>query len=295
MSRAWYQLAMASPDASSAIGLVAAQGDHLGEAIAAAEKAHSRRIVVGARQISAAPLGESVGRSRHVVEEVFPAELAGLAALRTPGFRFPAGVVAELTALEGLWGKRPGPGYVVLREGALSIVEAQVPGEDLGEAFLSWIEKLPAADNLEIRLLHHFEERDTTDVWLTPRIGVKQVLRFLDAHDRELIDSGMVELAVYLREEGSTLHLSEHKTLVWTSTDESTVARTEKFLASLKVPRVDALVTIDRAPHFHTRPTGTKGREALAKYLLKQRMRLVDRLDRHGQSVGPPAAAAAKS
>lgn len=290
MSRAWYQLAMASPDASSAIGLVAAQGDHLGEAIAAAEKAHSRRVVVGARQISAAPLGESVGRSRYVVEEALPAELAGLAALRLPAFRFPAGVVSELAALEGLWAKRPEPGFVVLKEGGLSIVEAQISAEGLGEAFLTWIEKLPAADNLEIRLMHYFEEKGTTDVWLTPRIGVKQVLRFLDAHDRELIDSGMVELAIYVRGEGSTLHLTEHKTLVWTSRDEATLPRTEKILTQLKVPRVSALTMVDAAAHFHTRPAGTKDREALGKYLQKQRLRVVDRLDRHGQSVGQPAA-----
>jgi hypothetical protein len=306
MSRAWYQLALAPLDASGAsptgnagrpVTLVAAQGDHLGEAIAAAEKAYPRRPVLGARLCSAAPLGDSVGKSRDVVEQTATTPLTSSA------FRWPAGVVPELAALESAAAQAqvavaPRPGYVVLQEPpaaegkpALSIIEAQVGGAELGELFLGWVERLPTADNLEVRLMHHFEDRGTTEVWLTPRIGIKQIIRFLDAHDHELIDNGLVELAIYLRKENSTLRLTEHKTLEWISADPSTVARTEQALAKLGVRRQDALARFSAAPHFHVRPGGTKDRASLGKYLYKQRLRIVDRLDRHG--VSQPAAAAA--
>ncbi len=329
MSRAWYQLALAAQASApatpkgagkgaakgaeaGAVRLVAAQGDHLGEAIEAAQKASPGQIVVGARLCSSPPLGDSVGKSRRVVEQ---AAAEGAGPLVAPAFQWPAGVVPELGTLEpeaagspggsgGLSGGSAGgargsgasagasPGYVVSREGKLSIVEAQVRAGELGEAFLGWIEKLPTADNLEVRLLHYFEEKAQTEVWLTPRIGVKQVLRFLDAHDRELIDNGFVELAVYLRQEGSTLRLTEHKTLVWTSFDDSTVARTEQTLAALGVRRADKLFELSPS-HFHSRPAGTRPREALGKYLYKQRLRMVDRLDEQGHSLQAQTTAAA--
>jgi hypothetical protein len=300
MSRAWYQLALApvpegappsttggAPGAGGAaahppLGLVAAQGDHLGEAVTAVAKVYPRRAVLAARLCPTAPLGDSVGRSRNVVEQ----SVADLADLGDPGelgasaFPWPAGVLPELSTLRRLTGAAAG--YVVERQPQGVALEVQVEAGELGEAFLTWIEQLPAADNLEVRLLHHFEERATTEVWLTPRIGVKQALRFLDAHDRELIDSGLVELAVYLRKEGSTLRLTEHKTLLWTSLDPSTVERSARTLAGLKVPAVERLVGVAAAPHFHYRPGGTRDRDALARYLHKQRLRLVDRLDRHG-------------
>jgi hypothetical protein len=300
MSRAWYQLALAPLDASASstgasIEVVAAQGDHLGDAIAVAEKSHPRRAVVGARLCSAAPLGDSVGKSRNVVEQT------ATTALTASAFRWPAGVVPELAALEpaAVEARRsaePRPGYTALREPPpvpgqpeLSVLEVQVGAAELGEVFLGWVEKLPYADNLEVRLLHHFEDHGTTEVWLTPRIGVKQIIRFLDAHDRELIDNGFVELAVYLRKEGSTLRLTEHKTLEWISVDPSTVARTEQTLKSLGVRRLDELVRFSATPHFHVRQPGSKDRASLGKYLLKQRLRLVDRLDRHGVSQPAPA------
>lgn len=313
MSRAWYQLALAPvPEAVAAsssgggvaegagppLGLVAAQGDHLGEAIALAAKAYPRRAVLAARLCPTAPLGDSVGRSRNVVEQApeLWAELLGEAgeAVRRSGasaFPWPLGIVPELAALPRLLDARAG--YVVEREPAGVAVEVQLPADDLGEAFLAWIEQLPVADNLEVRLLHHFEERGVTEVWLTPRIGVKQILRFLDAHDRELVDSGLVELAVYLRQEGSTLRLTEHKTLLWTSLDPGTLARCEKTLAGLSVAPAEALVSVAAAPHFHFRPAGTRDRDSLAKYLHKQRMRVVDKLDRHGVSQRAPAPPAA--
>lgn len=326
MSRAWYQLALAPSEVSGGRGdiiLVAAPGDHLGEAVAAAEKAHAKRAVVGARLCSAPPLGESVGRSRNVVEQKAEVPLSPAA------FRWPAGLLPELSVLEegrpggagapgaagvpeeapsgqARMGARGGPrtGYVVFQEAGrgaapqgqggpgLHVIEAQVGGAALAETFLSWVERLPAADNLEVRLLHHFEDAGTTEVWLTPRVVVKQVLRFLDAQDKELIDNGFVELAIYLRKEQSTLRLTEHKTLEWTSYDPASIARSEKTLAELGIPKLEALVRAAEAPHFHLRPAGTKDRAGLTKLLGKLRMRVVDRLDKLGHSL--PAQSAAK-
>lgn len=320
MSRAWYQLALAPSEGAGGRGdiiLVAAPGDHLGEAVAAAEKAHAKRVVVGARLCSAPPLGESVGRSRNVVEQKAEVPLSPSA------FRWPAGLLPELSALEegppgGAGASEEAPsgreraaprgsprtGYVVFQEAGrgaapqgqggpgLHVIEAQVGGAALAETFLGWVERLPAADNLEVRLLHHFEDAGTTEVWLTPRVVVKQVLRFLDAQDRELIDNGFVELAIYLRKEQSTLRLTEHKTLEWTSYDLASIARSEKALAELGIPKLEALVRAAELPHFHLRPAGTKDRAGLSKLLGKLRMRVVDRLDKLGHSL--PAQSAAK-
>jgi hypothetical protein len=281
MSRAWYQLALAPATASSTVTLVAAAGDHLGEAVAAVTKAFPRRAILAARQSPGAPLGDSVGKSRQPVEQGSAAELP------TVSFAWPAGVLPELSALERL--SAATSGYVVRERGELLTMEAQVHAGGLREAFLAWIEELPAADNLEVRLMDHFEDAGFTDVWLTPRIGVKQVLRFLDAHDRELIDNGCVELAVYLRKERSTLRLTEHKTLVWTSMDASTEPRVARTLSKLGIAATSELVGLAAGPHFHLRPDGTRDRVALSRYLKKQRLRLVDRVDRHGASLGAPA------
>lgn len=288
MSRAWYQLALAPLEAGGVGGLtlVAATGDHLGEAVAAAEKAYPKRAVVGARLCPAPTLGESVGKGRNVVEQ------APDPALSPSAFRWPAGLLPELSALEGGEGRPiPRAGYVLLDavgEPGLHVIEAQVAGEELAEAFLGWVERLPAADNLEVRLMHHFEDAGTTEVWLTPRVVVKQVIRFLDAHDKELIANGFVELAVYLRKEKSTLRLTQHKTLEWTSFDEASIARSQKVLAELGVPQVVELVRASEQQHFHVRPAGTKDRAGLAKLLSKLRMRVVDRLDEHGKSRPAP-------
>ncbi|MEZ4362206.1 MAG: hypothetical protein R3B48_18605 [Kofleriaceae bacterium] len=284
MSRAWYELALASASASPSVRLVASQSEHLGAAIAAALKAYPHTTVVAAGLSAGAPLGDSVGRSRSVVEQGPAPELPPAT------FRWPAGVVPALTSLEGLVGAAPG--YVVHREeGPMVVIEAQVQADAIEDVFLGWVERLPVADNLEVRVAHDFDGPDadaSTEVWLTPRIGVKQVLRFLDAHDRELTDNGHVELAIYLRQERSTLRLTEHKTLLWTSLDPETERRVGETLASLGVRQVSSLTKISSVAHFHTRSASSKDRAALTRYLGKQRMRVVDRLDRQGRSRSRP-------
>jgi hypothetical protein len=280
MSRAWYQLALASPGSSSPPLLVEAPGHHLGEALGLVEKAHPRATVMAVRLSPAAPLGDSVGKSPRVVEQGPAAELPAVR------FAWPRGVLPEMSALAQLGGAVAG--YVVERQRELVTVEAQVEQAQLTDMFLGLLERLPVADNLEVRVLHHFEDQAVTEVWLTPRTGVKQMLRFLDDQDRDLLDSGYVELAVYLRNERSTLRLTEHKTVVWTSADPATEARTCAGLVALRVPSRSQLTLVSSVPHFHTRPEGSRDRAALIKVLQKQRMRMVDRLDRRGASLLAP-------
>jgi hypothetical protein len=300
MSRAWYQLALASSSSSSSSSsspssssssspwLVEAPGHHLGEALALAEKAHPKATIMAARLSPAAPLGDSVGKSPRVVEQGPAAELVAVR------FAWPRGVLPEMSALAQLGGAVAG--YVAARQHELVTVEAQVEQAQLADVFLGLIERLPVADNVEVRVLHHFEDQvtteatteATTEVWLTPRTGVKQVLRFLDDQDRDLLESGYVELAVYLRKERSTLRLTEHKTVLWTSVDLASEARICQALSALGVPSRSKLTTVSSVPHFHTRPEGSRDRVGLIKLLQRQRMRLVDRLDRHGASLSTP-------
>ena len=41
---------------------------------------------------------------------------------------------------------------------------------------MGMIERLPAGDNLEVRVLDHFEDAATTDVWLTSRVNAKKII-----------------------------------------------------------------------------------------------------------------------
>lgn len=276
MSRAWYEFALA-PSAGGTGTLVAAAGDHLGEALAEVVKAHPRRKVVAARRAATSPLGDSVGRGKGI------REVDAALALPAGWFHWPAGVLPDLSALPA---QAAAPGYVVHREPDLLVVEAQVDAEALVDVFLGLIERQPSADNVELRLMHHFEGVGQTEVWLSPRIGGKRVLRFLDAHDRELLGNGLVEVAVYVRAEQSTVRLTEHKTVQWLSREPSSEGRITKALAGLGVRPVAALTSVSAGPHFHYRPHPSRDRAALARYLEKQRMKLVDRLDESGQSLG---------
>lgn len=277
MSRAWYELALAPAGAQGTGTLVAAAGQTLGEALAAVLRAHPRRAVVAVRRAEVAPLGESIGR-RAVVELPGPVELPADVMV------WPVGVVPELGALPVLAGAAPG--FIVHAEPELVAVEAQVGAAQVVDVFLGLIEKLPAADNVEVRLMHHFDDAGRTEVWLSPRIGGRRALRFLDGYERDLIDNGGVEVAVYVRAEQSTLRLTEHKTILWLSRDRATEARTVAALRALGVRRLPSLVTLASAPHFHYRPAAARDRATLARILEKQRMRCVDRLGPDGSSLG---------
>jgi hypothetical protein len=305
VTRTWYRIALAR--AGAAPVLVAASGEHLGAAVAAAEHHVAGSWAIAAELASAdqVPLGESVGRHQVATLDEVPAQADAL-----PVFRWPSGVLPRLGRIEGVRGVRRGYAIHPARPGErLLAIEAQTDGEHLVDLFLGIIERLPSADNLEVRLLEHFPEHSPehfpehspehfsdhlgasgrTDVWLTSRVNAKKILRFLDDFDVELIGNGHVELSVYVRAHRATLRLTEHKTVVWIAEERALEAEVTGWLRELGVPRIAPLVTAAAAPHFHYRPGKSRDRKKLSEELYRQRLRRVDTVERR------PAAAAASA
>jgi hypothetical protein len=262
-TRSWYRVAIALHGCADR-SLVAASGEHVGEALDTA-RATGWPIAVGAALASDIPLGESVGKHHVVALGDAPAEL--------PSFRWPLGVVPELGAGAALAAIRPG--WTERASESLYVVEAQTEADNVGELFMGLVERLPSADNLEIRVLDHFEAAGATDVWLTSRVNGKKIIRFLDDHDAELFGNGHIEIGVYVRAHKATLRMTEHKTIVWLAEQRALAADVARWLAELDVPRVDSLVTIRDAPHVHYRPTKSRGRAKLGEELYRQRLRKV--------------------
>src|SRR5258706_10852598 len=204
ITRHWYRVALAAADGAR---VVAASGEHMGQAIAEAEHAEgkARAIAVEVATGGEIPLGESVGKG-HVVR------LPDAAPPAAP-LHWPVGVLPSLAGAEKVAGARRG--WVVRPRTDLLVIEAQTDAADVIDLYMSLVEQLPSADNLEVRVLDHFEDAGVTDVWLTSRIDAKKILRFLDDHDEELFGNGHVELSVYVRAHRATLRLTEHKTIVW--------------------------------------------------------------------------------
>jgi hypothetical protein len=273
-TRSWYRVALAHPGAEPA--LVAAAGEHLGVAIAAAER-HARgghAIAVEPALESDIPLGDSLGKSSVVALD---------AAIDAPVFHWPVGALPELSRSAGARGVRRG--WTVRPHDSLLVIEAQTEATQLTDLFMGLIERLPSADNLEIRLQDHFDDAGRTDVWLTSRVDARWILRFLDDRDDELFGNGHLELSIYVRAHKATLRLTEHKTVVWLAGDRALEGDVARWLRELSVPRVDALVTVKDVPHFHYRPASSRDRQKLADELYRQRLRRVDTL-------GPQAAPA---
>jgi hypothetical protein len=264
-TRIWYRIAVARPDGSSA--LIAASGEHLGAAIAAAQGRVPGGIAIAAEHATGddIPLGESVGKETAV-------ELG--AASDVLGFKWPAGVIPAL----GTPTANARPGWLVRPDPHLFVIEAQVDADHVIDLFLGMIERLPAADNLEVRVLDHFEDAGVTDVWLTSRVNGRKIIHFLDDHDVEIIGNGHLELSVYLRAHKATVRLTEHKTVLWLAETHALEADVTRWLTELEVPRVDSLVTIYDGAHFHYRPAKSRGRKKLGEELYRQRLRRVDAL-----------------
>jgi hypothetical protein len=266
VTRTWYRIALARPGAAPS--LVAASGEHLGAAIAAAEHhvpgAHA--IAAGVATADQVPLGESVGKHLVVtLDEPVPDE--------APAFQWPSGVLPRLGHTDALRGARRA--YAIHPDDSLLVIEAQTDGPHLVDLFLGLVERLPAADNLEVRVLDHFEDTGRADVWLTSRVNAKKILRFLDDHDVELLGNGHLELSVYVRAHRATLRLTEHKTVVWLAEERALEAEVTGWLRELEVPR-GPLVGIAGAPHFHYRPAKSRDRKKLGDELYRQRLRKVD-------------------
>jgi len=266
VTRTWYRVALARENGPTQ--LVAASGEHMGQAVAEARDhvAGSWPVAVEHAQGADIPLGESVGKG-HVLD-------LGAAPANTPTFRWPTGVLPSLATLDTYAGAAAG--WVTRPESKLLVMEAQTSDDKLVDLFMGVIERLPSGDNLEIRVLDHFEDAGVTDVWLTSRVNVKKILRFLDDHDDELIGNGHLELSIYVRAQKATLRLSEHKTVVWLAEERALESELAGWFKELGVPRTDKLVTVREGSHFHYRAAKTKDRKKLGEELYRQRLRKVD-------------------
>lgn len=269
-TRSWFRVALATP--TGAPQLVLANGEHAGQAIAEAQKelAGSWAIAFDPATEQEIPLGESVGKG-HVVR-------LGEAAATLSTFKFPVGVLPSVTggvpAMTRGWVERSDP--------QLYVVEAQTEADHLVDLYLGIVERLPAADNLEVRLLAAFDGGASTDVWLTSRINAKKVIRFLDDHDEELFGNGFVELGVYVRAHKATLRLTEHRTVVWLAENRELASDVERWLKELAIPAVETLPSVGDGEHHHYRPAHSRDRKKLSDELYRQRLRKVDTLKHSG-------------
>jgi hypothetical protein len=266
-TRSWYRVALGSA-AGGSPAVVAVAGEHLGDAVAAAQRHAPGWFAIAAELASDAdiPLGESLGKSGVVAVAV--------ASCDAPVFHWPVGVLPQLSGAAGAAAVRPG--WVVRPHRELLVIEAQTDAPRLTDLFLGLIERLPRADNLEVRLTDHFEDAGHTDVWLTSRVDARKILRFLDDHDDELLGNGHLELSIYVRAHKATLRLTEHKTVVWLASERALEAEIGRWLGELAIPRVDELITVNDLVHFHYRPAGCRGRKQLGEELYRQRLRRVD-------------------
>jgi hypothetical protein len=265
VNRTWYRIALAPPDGKPPV-LVAAEGEHAGVAIAAAEQhvKGSYAIAVERASDDHIPLGESVGKQTVVS---LPDDIS-----TTPTFHWPRGVLPQLGEHANV--RR---GFTVHADPALLVVEAQTEAPHIQDLFLGVLERLPSADNLEVRVLDHFEN-GTTDVWLTSRVDGRKIIDFLDENDVELIENGHVELSVYIRAHKATLRLTEHKTVVWLSDGEGLRTDVLSWFTELGVPQIEPFASITSVPHIHWRPAKSRERRKLAEHLYRQRLRRVDKL-----------------
>jgi hypothetical protein len=266
VKRTWYHVALAREGAAPA--LVASSGEHMGQAIAEAQAhvAGSWPIAVENATDDKIPLGESVGKGHVVALGEAPADLST--------FRWPVGVLPSLPKAQAV--AAAARGWIERPSSRLLVIEAQVEAPQLGELFMSMIERLPSADNLEIRVLDHFEDAAVTDVWLTSRVNARKIIGFLDAHDEELFGNGHLEISIYVRAQKATLRMTEHKTVVWLAEDRNLEAEVTGWLRELGVPRASELVTVSKGPHFHYRPAKSRDRKKLSEELYRQRLRKVD-------------------
>jgi hypothetical protein len=266
VTRTWYRIALGLPSGPPVV--VAAAGEHMGMAVAAAERHTPGAFAIAAELAldSDIPLGESLGKSMVV-------ELG--AATGVPVFHWPVGVLPQISraALAGEVTR----GWLVRPNDDLLVIEAQTYASDLTDLFMGLIERLPSADNLEVRIMPHFDDTGAAEVWLTSRLDARRILRFLDDHDEELFGNGHLELSIYVRAHQATLRLTEHKTVVWLAAAHALEADVVRWLGELAVPRVSSLLTLKDVPHFHYRPTRSRDRRKLADELYRQRLRRVDR------------------
>jgi hypothetical protein len=264
----WYRIAFGGAEGAR---LVVAPGEHLGAAIGVATTRLGRAGAVWPLAAAPAtpgevPLGESVGKGV-VVERDAPE--------RVGDFHYPSGVIAALDAGRA----RVAPGLVEPVADDALVLEAVVPGDDARERFLEVVERLPVVDNVEVQIADHYDVGGATDVWLTPRLrDTRRALRFLDDFDVDLLQSGHVDVAAYVRSPRSTWRLTQHKTLVWMSVDEALHAKVRGWLEGAGLARREPLVTVADGPHHHYRPASSSARARLEARIHRAGLRKVDTL-----------------
>ncbi|MEZ4368259.1 MAG: hypothetical protein R2939_18570 [Kofleriaceae bacterium] len=265
----WYRIAVID---DGRLRQVAASAPHLGAALDQVTRRHPRAVAIAATPLrpDLVPLGESIGKGLVALPDAPEAGAAPAAV----GARWPAGVLPtwEVDAPRPPppvlgWTRHPAPALVL---------EAQADGARTVELFLSLAEALPAIDNIELTVRGHYDGAGGADeVWLTPRLDARKAMRFLDDHDRELLGNGHVDVALYVRAERSTLRLTEHKTLVWTSDEPATEARLVTALAGAGLEPLPALPTVAARAHVHYREPRSSERARLLTRLHAMRLRRV--------------------
>ncbi len=266
-SRSWYRIALAGATPEPVV--VVAPGAHLGEAIANAVKHVGRGAWAAAVSAAAAdevPLGEAFGK--HAVVDRGGSRDLALA------MRWPLGVVPSFTEIARA--AQIAPGFARKTRNGAVLIEALADGPALDEVLLDLVERLPAADNVEVKVLDHHDAGGSTDVWLTPRMNVKKAITFLDEHDVELLHNGHVEVSIYLRAQRSTLRLGEHKTIGWLSEDTELTDRVIGWLQNAGLAERETLTTLADVAHFHWRPAATSARRRLLDHLKREGLRQVD-------------------
>jgi hypothetical protein len=268
-SRTWYRIALAG--AGPAPAIVVAPGGHLGEAIANGVRHVGRgawAAAVNLAEPGEVPLGDSVGK--HDVVARPPIEASELPL----GLRWPLGVVPSFGDAARAAAMKEG---YARRTGDVSVLEALVEGPRLDDVLLGFVEKLPAADNVEVKVLDHHDSAATTDVFLSPRIDVRKAIRLLDDNDIELLHNGHVEVSIYLRAQRSTLRLTEHKTIVWVSEDDDLTGKIAGWMRDVGLEENPDLGSLSQLGHFHWRPAATSPRKRLIDRLRSRMgMRQVD-------------------
>ncbi|HEY5951312.1 MAG TPA: hypothetical protein VIV40_37725, partial [Kofleriaceae bacterium] len=113
-TRTWYRVALARPGAPQ---LVAASGEHMGQAIAEAQEHVAGSWPIGVEHAAGEqiPLGESVGKGHVLMLGEAPPEL--------PTFRWPVGVLPALSGAGTFAGATPG--WVKRSDDKLLVIEAQ--------------------------------------------------------------------------------------------------------------------------------------------------------------------------
>lgn len=265
MSARWFRIAVSD---GATVTLAAAEAEHAGAAIAAvvARVGGKRRVwpVAAAAVDGAAPLGEAVGRGVVVLPD--PPAL--------PPFEYPPGVVPTL-------GERTRAAVEVgqrrLRDGDTHVIEVVAAGANAAEIFLDVIERLPTVDNIEVEVAEHLDPPGQRQVWLTPRLrDLRRAIRFLDDLEDELLASGHVDVAAYVRAPRSTWRLTQHKTLLWLSDDEALTERVAGWLARHDLPALEPLATVATGPHLHYRGPRSSPRGRLLDRLKKAGLRRIE-------------------